>query len=622
MSTSLFTPMHGCKCPKKISMTLSVLLCLSLFGCSSIETPDTLKKFRLPESVRQFSMPKFDLSQNDASFRKRIYAGGGFGQSAIKPDTSGTVFNVSNSSATASQIRLGVDLHNRFSVELDTSVLGKAQFVEGSNTDVSYTSASVNALVYGLAGNRNRSSRYGFSGYGKIGYGVVQHASIVEPFDYSERSIMLGVGAEYGFQNGLAVRTEFTRLASDATVLGIGGIYRFGMAPSRIGQVFANAAAPALGAANASPEKHNSKIMTTRGNYAEPLYKAANQENNKPGWVRKVSKFDLDGDGVKNAVDRCENSTPNSTVSKTGCGLFDTILSDVTFKSGSDWLSPRARGSLDKLAVTLLAFPEARVQVRAHTDNNGPADENLTLSARRAESVKTYLTSKGISQFQLETIGLGETQPLDTNDTKEGRKRNRRIELLTLSNIDSQLMAGSAPSLGAANAIAKTAVAQTESEPRKPAIRTNAVVVKRSKPQFKEPVFPSTTGVKIAPLPQSEFVAGLSLGGILRGVEFQQDSATLTDESGAQLRMVKQKLSDFPNVRLVIMGHTDNQLSPEESKALSLKRANSVMAFLVTEGVDASRLSVEGFGSSLPLAQNVTEADRRRNRRIELRVLN
>ena len=632
MRTSLFKPMHGGKNQLKMSISLTAVLSLSLIGCSSIKTPDSLKSLRLPESIKRISLPNLGISENDPSFRKRIYAGGGFGQSSIKPDTRGTVFNVSNSSALATQFRLGVDMHNRFSFELGTSVLGKAQFAEGHNTDVSYTSASINALFYGLTGNRNRSSRQGFSGYGRIGYGVVQHGSIVEPFDYSKKSLMLGIGAEYGFQNRIAVRTEVTRLASDATVFGIGGIYRFGMPPSSIGKVFANATAPALGAANARTEVRNGKVFSVNDRDAVTASHVAKQENNEPGWMHKVSASDLDGDGVRNSADRCQNSALNSTVSKTGCGLFDAILSDVTFKPGSDWLSPRARGSLDKLATTLLAFPEARVQVRAHTDNRGAADENVGLSARRANSVVAYLMAKGIGELQLETLGLGETQPLDTNDTKAGRKRNRRVELLTLSNIDSKTLLDTSPQLGAASAgpepksiVPLRGAVSSARSVRRPAAalpsatRAVAAVVK---PQFGEPIFPSMPGVKIEPLPQSKYVAGLSLGGILNGVEFLDSSATLTDASSTQLRLVRQELANFPSVRLLVIGHTDNQLSPEESKALSITRANAVVNFLVTEGVNASRLSVEGFGSSLPLAQNVTEVDRRRNHRIELRVIN
>jgi len=215
--------------------------------------------------------------------------------------------------------------------------------------------------------------------------------------------------------------------------------------------------------------------------------------------------------------------------------------------------------------------------------------------------------------MQLDTIGLGESQPLDSNDTKKGRKRNRRVELLTLSNIDSRYLQDSEPMLGAA---------RSSPEPEMPKPSEASAVAAPLKRQFSEPVFPSMSGVKIEPLPRSEYVAGLSLGGILRDVDFVDDSATLTEASGAPLRVVSQQLEKFPSVRLVVMGHTDNTLSSEESNSLSLERALSVVKFLTTEGVNASRLSAEGFGSSLPLAQNVTAADRRRNHRIELRVVN
>jgi len=354
------------------------------------------------------------------------------------------------------------------------------------------------------------------------------------------------------------------------------------------------------------------RLYPNNNGYSQSANGVAFYQNNEPVWVSKVSKHDLDGDGVENSVDRCKDSALNSTVAENGCGLFDAVLSDVTFKPGSDWLSPRARGSLDKVAITMLAFPEARAQVRAHTDSNGPADENLGLSARRAESVVAYLTGKGISEMQLETLGLGESQPLDTNETKEGRKRNRRVELLTLTNIDKQTMMEQAPRLAAANASPAPAMQPTG----KNAIATPL------KPQFGEPVFPSMSGVKIEPLPRSEIVPGLSLGGVLSDVEFIDNSATLTDDSNKHLRVVSQKLAKFPDVRLVVMGHTDNQLSPKDSKALSEQRANAIVNFLISEGIDASRLSAEGFGSSLPVAQNVTEDDRRRNRRVELRVIN
>jgi len=130
------------------------------------------------------------------------------------------------------------------------------------------------------------------------------------------------------------------------------------------------------------------------------------------------------------------------------------------------------------------------------------------------------------------------------------------------------------------------------------------------------------TGVKIEPLPKSAYVAGLSLGGVLPKVDFNEGSATLTAGARTRLQQVKDKLARYPQVSLVVMAHTDNQLSPDKSMALSKKRANVVVNYLVSQGIRATRLSAEGFGSSLPLAQNLTAADRRRNQRIELRVIN
>ncbi len=603
MSTSLFSALSVNKSVHNETKLLALAMVFFVSGCSSIKTPDAIKNL---------SLPNVSIPENHSSFTPRIYAGGSFGRSTLKPDTSGTPFNVAEEKARSSEFRLGMDLHNKLSVEINTSVLGKAQLAEGNNTDVSFTAASFNALIYGLNGAENRSRREGFSGYGRIGYGIVKHGSIVEPFDYSNNSIILGLGAEYGFRNGFAARAEFTRHESEATVFGIGGIYRFGMPPSRIGRIFADAAKPALGAASARTEVRNGKVVKINEPSRASKAFQSPQQMLQTLWKPKTSKRDVDGDGVANGVDQCQSTPANIIVNTNGCGMFDAVLSDVTFKPGSAWLTPRARGQLDALTQTLLAFPEARIQVRAHTDSNGPADMNLGLSARRAESVVAYLTEKGIGELQLETLGLGESQPLDTNETKEGRKRNRRVELKTLASIDTEQLMGSAPTLGAAKPVNDSAA---QSQPKD---KAQAVSVVSALSQ--EPAFPPMSGVKIEPLPKSAYVAGLSLGGPLGGVDFSDGTATLTADSKIKLNSVSDELLRFPDVRLVIMAHTDNSLPSDESLALSKKRANVVVNFLVSKGVDAARLSAEGFGSSLPLAQNLTAADRRRNERIELRV--
>lgn len=606
MSPYLPTFLSGCFSRKSLSAQLTVLVTFGLVGCSTVKTPKILSKL---------SVPDMSIPENDPSFRKRLYAGGSFGKSKLKPDTSGTVFTVEDGDAASTHFRLGMDLHNKLSVELDTSVLGTATFAQGSGTDVSYSSASVSALFYGLTGVKNRSRREGWSGYGRIGYGIVQHGSIVEPFDYSKNNVLVGFGAEYGFRNGIALRTEMTRIDDEATVVGLGGIYRFGMAPKRIGQVFVDAARPALGAANTTVGRGGRTLNGTgsgrynsgRGAIAQGASEGVMQSMVQRAWQPKVTKNDSDGDGVPNAKDTCADTVAYTVVNNAGCGMFDAVLSDVTFKPGSSWLTPRARGELDGLIVNLLAFPEARIQIRAHTDSDGPADINLGLSARRAESVVTYLQEKGISELQLETLGLGESQPIDSNETKEGRKRNRRVDIKTLPNIDSQQLFDNEAMLAAVKADATPP--------------TQQAAAKTSVPWRAEPAFPPISGVKIEPLPKSAFVAGLSIGGVLRDVNFDEGTDTLTDQSKSALQSVYSELAKFPAVSVVVMGHTDNQLSKEQSQVLSLKQATAVVNHLIALGTEASRLSAEGYGSGLPVAQNLTAADRRRNQRIELRVV-
>jgi outer membrane protein OmpA-like peptidoglycan-associated protein len=77
-------------------------------------------------------------------------------------------------------------------------------------------------------------------------------------------------------------------------------------------------------------------------------------------------------------------------------------------------------------------YPTIRVRVVGHTDNQGGYKHNLDLSKRRAEAVERYMTDAGIDTDRIETAGVGPDQPIDTNETADGRARNRRIEFQIL----------------------------------------------------------------------------------------------------------------------------------------------------------------------------------------------
>ncbi len=116
---------------------------------------------------------------------------------------------------------------------------------------------------------------------------------------------------------------------------------------------------------------------------------------------------------------------------KTDLGVT-LILRDLQFASGSAVLTTGAQGRLAPLASFLAKQPEARIQIAGHTDSQGSDSYNQDLSARRAASVGTYLTSTGVDAGRINSIGLGESVPLSSNDTAAGRAINRRVEITIL----------------------------------------------------------------------------------------------------------------------------------------------------------------------------------------------
>jgi OOP family OmpA-OmpF porin len=108
----------------------------------------------------------------------------------------------------------------------------------------------------------------------------------------------------------------------------------------------------------------------------------------------------------------------------------------------------------------------------------------------------------------------------------------------------------------------------------------------------------------------------------LEGVTFELNSARLTPQAEDTLRRVTDALKGEPNLRAEIAGHTDSSGDAAYNQRLSQERANSVLEFLVSQGIDRSRLVARGYGEERPVASNDTPAGRERNRRVEFNVLN
>jgi OmpA-OmpF porin, OOP family len=128
-------------------------------------------------------------------------------------------------------------------------------------------------------------------------------------------------------------------------------------------------------------------------------------------------------------VQQLQQELASLQAKQTDRGLVLT-LGDVLFETGKADLRPGALRNLYPLVTFLQKYPERRVLIEGHTDSVGSDAYNLDLSQRRADAVRDFLIQNGVNAAQLTTRGYGKASPVASNDTAEGRQRNRRVELI------------------------------------------------------------------------------------------------------------------------------------------------------------------------------------------------
>ena len=140
------------------------------------------------------------------------------------------------------------------------------------------------------------------------------------------------------------------------------------------------------------------------------------------------------GAGVGAYMDRQEEQLariPGTTVERVGKNtLLVHFDSDVLFAVDSTTLDTGGRSTLDEVAKVLVDHDKTAVVVQGHTDAQGTEVHNDDLSERRAERVESYLIGRGVDGARIEAVGYGESHPIASNDTAEGRQRNRRVDIL------------------------------------------------------------------------------------------------------------------------------------------------------------------------------------------------
>jgi OOP family OmpA-OmpF porin len=155
-------------------------------------------------------------------------------------------------------------------------------------------------------------------------------------------------------------------------------------------------------------------------------------------------EVDSDGDGFVGSRDKCPDEAENRNGYKDEDGCpdevpqavkkFTGVIEGINFKSGRATILGGSYALLDRAVAVLKEYPDVRLEISGHTDSRGKADANRDLSQRRADAVKMYFITNGITPDRLTSIGYGSDRPIANNVTDEGRSRNRRTEFRLLTN--------------------------------------------------------------------------------------------------------------------------------------------------------------------------------------------
>ncbi|MEE9333840.1 MAG: OmpA family protein [Granulosicoccaceae bacterium] len=310
-----------------------------------------------------------------AKFTPRLYIGGGFGASTLEPEDECPCIGVGDDSSSGHHLMIGYDLSRWLSAEVYFADLGAAE-IEFLGTDVGpvdYSVAGVSAIAY-LVNNqsgtlfnnngRGMHRREGLSVYTRLGLGTIDNDTDLEyNRDYAVH-LAVGLGAEYGFKNGFALRGEYTAFDSDVRYASISLLKRFGQVAQAAAPIAVAAVVPAV-----TPEPVQLEARQVGSTVAPFLY----------------------------------------------FGFDDTQLSST------------AQEQLKAYAEELMQSDYSFV-VEGHADWVGSEGYNQNLSERRADAVYRYLVAQGVPASRMGKKGYGESRPNNSNHTAAGRSQNRRVE--------------------------------------------------------------------------------------------------------------------------------------------------------------------------------------------------
>jgi outer membrane protein OmpA-like peptidoglycan-associated protein len=142
----------------------------------------------------------------------------------------------------------------------------------------------------------------------------------------------------------------------------------------------------------------------------------------------------LIGQRMDRKANELDRELENAEVERVGEGIKVTFDSGLLFDFDSAALRSNAEQNLSEFAESMKDFPNTNILIVGHTDSKGPEEYNQDLSERRATSAGDFLDNRGVDSDRLLMAGKGETEPVATNETEEGRQQNRRVEIAIYAN--------------------------------------------------------------------------------------------------------------------------------------------------------------------------------------------
>lgn len=151
------------------------------------------------------------------------------------------------------------------------------------------------------------------------------------------------------------------------------------------------------------------------------------QKEVSPELLNRIENIEEDNAAIKAKLQKLESDMQK--LSQQPSGIVTTSFQNIEFEFGSYNLTKQAYDILDQIYIILQNNPSwTNMTISGHTDNIGPKSVNQKLSEARAQAAKDYLVKKGIPESKIKVVGYGEDKPIASNDTPEGRQKNRRVE--------------------------------------------------------------------------------------------------------------------------------------------------------------------------------------------------